>query len=160
MTVAFAGWMTMNNSVFNTTFEFSMRALLLLSLVKNKGLTLDSLITADFIANYSKEFGLSNNNLHGDNEFSFSELSARRVSVQNAIKELVLENMIQVSHSKYGFQYSISNRGQAFCDDLTSDYASEYRVYAKKAIIYMNSMNEIEILNLISKSASKSIRKG
>jgi len=152
--------MMMNNLIFNTTFEISIRVLLLLSLVKNKGFTLDGIITADFIANYSKEFGLSNNNLHGDNEFSFSELSARRVSVQNAIKDLVLENMIQVSYSKYGFQYSISDRGQTFCNNLTSDYASEYKDYAKKAVTYMDSMNDIEILNLISQKASKSIRKG
>lgn len=147
----------MNNSIFNTTFEISIRLLLLLSIVKNKALTLDSIITADFIANYSNEFGLSNNNLHGDNEFSFSELSARRVSIQNAIKELVLENLIQVSHSRHGFQYSISERGQLFCNNLTSDYASEYKDYAEKAIAYMNSMSEVEILNLISKKASKSI---
>ena len=152
--------MMMNNLIFNTTFEISIRVLLLLSLVKNKGLTLDGIITADFIANYSKEFGLSNNNLHGDNEFSFSELSARRVSVQNAIKDLVLENMIKVSYSKYGFQYSITDRGQTFCNNLTSDYASEYKDYAKKAVTYMDSMDDIEILNLINQKASKSIRKG
>jgi len=152
--------MMMNNLIFNTTFEISIRVLLLLSLVKNKEFTLDGIITADFIANYSKEFGLSNNNLHGDNEFSFSELSARRVSVQNAIKDLVLENMIQVSYSKYGFQYSITDRGQTFCNNLTSDYASEYKDYAKKAVTYMDSMDDIEILNLISQKASKSIRKG
>lgn len=149
----------MSSSVFNTIFEVSMRLLLLLSLSKNRGLTLDSLITADFIANYSKEFGLSDNNLHGDNEFSFSELSARRLSAQNAIKQLVLENMIQVAYSKFGFQYSISERGRAFCNTLTSDYASEYRGYSKKAITYMDSMSEIELLNLISQKASKSIRK-
>ena len=149
----------MNNLIFNTTFEISIRLLLLLSLVKNKGLTLDGIITADFISNYSKEFGLSDNNLHGDNEFSFSELSARRLSVQNAIKDLVLENMIQVSYSKYGFQYSISDRGQTFCNNLNSDYAYEYKNYAEKAIAYMSSMDDIEILNLISKKASKSIRR-
>jgi hypothetical protein len=149
----------MNNKVFNTTFEISMRLLLVLSLTKKRGLTLDNLATADFITNYSKEFGLSDNNLHGDNEFSFSEFSTRRSLAQDAIKQLVLEGMIEVSYSTDGFRYSISERGQAFCNTLTSDYATEYRLYAKKAIVYMDSKNEKELLNLISREASKSLRK-
>ena len=149
----------MNNKVFNTTFEISMRLLLVLSLTKKRGLTLDNLATADFITNYSKEFGLSDNNLHGDNEFSFSEFSTRRSLAQDAIKQLVLEGMIEVSYSTDGFRYSISERGQAFCNTLTSDYTTEYRLYAKKAIVYMDSKNEKELLNLISREASKSLRK-
>ena len=149
----------MNNKVFNTTFEISMRLLLVLSLTKKRGLTLDNLATADFITNYSKEFGLSDNNLHGDNEFSFSEFSTRRSLAQDAIKQLVLEGMIEVSYSTDGFRYSISERGQAFSNTLTSDYTTEYRLYAKKAIIYMDSKNEKELLNLISREASKSLRK-
>lgn len=149
----------MNNKVFNTTFEISMRLLLVLSLTKKRGLTLDNLATADFITNYSKEFGLSDNNLHGDNEFSFSEFSTRRSLAQDAIKQLVLEGMIEVSYSTDGFRYSISERGQAFSNTLTSDYTTEYRLYAKKAIVYMDSKNEKELLNLISREASKSLRK-
>lgn len=151
--------MKMSKKVFNTTFEISMRLLLMLSLVNKRGLTLDSLATADFIANYSKEFGLADSNLHGDNEFSFSEFSIRRSLAQDAIKQLVLEGMIKVSYSRTGFSYSISERGQAFCNTLTSDYAKEYRLYAKEAIAYMNLKKEKELLNLISREASKSLRK-
>jgi len=57
--------MKMNDKVFNTEFETSMRLLLLLTLSKKRKLTFDNLVTADFISNYSKEFGLSHNNLHG-----------------------------------------------------------------------------------------------
>ena len=159
MTVACAGWMKMNDKVFNTEFEISMRLLLVLSLSKNNKFTIDKLVTADFISNYSKEFGLSNSNLHGDNEFSFSEFSARRSLSQQAIKQLVLENLVRVSYSNDGFIYSITERGLALCSSLASDYANEYRLYAHKAIIYMDSKNEKELLNLISREASKSLRK-
>ena len=131
----------------------------MLSLVDKRGLTLDNLATADFISNYSKEFGLADSNLHGDNEFSFSEYSTRRSFAQDAIKQLVLERMIKVSYSKTGFRYSISQRGQAFSNTLTSDYAKEYRLYAKKAIEYMDTKKEKELLNLISREASRSLRK-
>ncbi|WP_312753482.1 MULTISPECIES: ABC-three component system middle component 2 [Bacillales] len=147
----------MYNKIFNTEFEMSLRLLLVLSLSKNKNRTLDDLVTADFISNYSKEIGLSDSNLHGDNEFSFSEFSARRLLAQGAIKNLVLENMIKVSYSKDGFQYFISNRGQTLCSSLTSDYATEYRIYAKKALTYMDSKNDKELLNLFGQAASKSL---
>lgn len=159
MTVAFAGWMKMNNKVFNTEFEISMRLLLLLSLSKKRKLTFDNLVTADFISNYSKEFELSHKNLHGENEFSFSEFSARRALSQLAIKQLVLENLVKVSYSNDGFIYSITERGLALSNSLASDYANEYRLYAHKAIIYMDSKNEKELLNLISREASKSLRR-
>lgn len=149
----------MNNKVFNTVFEISMRLLLVLSLSEKRGFTLDNLVTADFITNYSKEFGLSSNNLHGNNEFSFSEFSTRRLLAQDALKQFVLEGMIEVAYSTDGFRYSISERGQAFCDTLTSDYATEYRLYARKAIEYINTKNKKELLNLISQEASKTLRK-
>lgn len=149
----------MNNKVFNTEFEISMRLLLLLSQPKNKKFSFDNLVTADFISNYSKEFGLSHNNLHGENEFSFSEFSARRALSQNAIKQLVLENMVNVSYSKEGFMYSITERGKCLSNSLASDYANEYRIYAQKAIDYMDSKSEKELLNLVNREASKSTRK-
>lgn len=117
--VAFGGWMKMNDKVFNTEFEISMRLLLVLSLSNNNKFTIDKLVTADFISNYSKEFGLSNSNLHGDNEFSFSEFSARRSLSQQAIKQLVLENLVRVSYSNDGFIYSITEwRGYTKLDSF------------------------------------------
>ena len=42
MMVAFGGWMKMNDKVFNTEFEISMRLLLVLSLSNNNKLQLIS----------------------------------------------------------------------------------------------------------------------
>ena len=136
-----------------------MRLLLVLSFSKIKKLTLDNLVTVDFISNYSKEFGLADNNLHGDNDLGFSEFSKRRALTQDAIKQLVVENMINVSYSNEGFLYSITERGRKLGNSLTSDYATEYRLHAQKALEYMDSKNEKELLNLISREASKSLRK-
>ena len=150
----------MNNKVFNTEFEVAMRLLLVLSQLKKKGFTFDNLVTVDFISTYSKEFGLSHSNLHGENEFSFSEFSTRRTLAQKAIKLLVLENLVEVSYSDAGFKYSITERGQVLSDSLMSDYSTEYRLYAQKAIEYMGSKNEKQLLNLIAREASKALRKG
>ena len=151
--------MMMNNKVFNTTFEVSMRLLLALSITGSNGRTIDNLVTADFITNYSKEFGLSKSNLHGNNEFSFAEFSTRRALAKDALKSLVLQDMIHVSQKENGFLYSITERGQIFCNLLTSDYANEYRKFAIKANEYMQTKTEKELLSLISREASKSLRR-
>lgn len=128
-------------------------------MTNNTGKTIDSIATADFITIYSKEFGLSNSNLHGDNEFSFSEYATRRALVNESIKVLVVDNLVDVSLKQDGFHYSISERGTQFCNTLTSDYAREYKEHALKANELMKFKSERQLLNLISNKAIKLLRK-
>lgn len=79
--------------LFNSTFEVSLRALLLLSQTTDVNMTIDRLVAYDFISLYSRNFDLGDINLHGDNEYGFSELSARRTVMQEALKELVLDGL-------------------------------------------------------------------
>ena len=50
------------NKVFNTPFENSIRALLLLYVYKDKSITVDMITALDFIAINSKSLGLSGSN--------------------------------------------------------------------------------------------------
>lgn len=145
--------------IFNTTFEISMRLLLMLSVDKNRSRTIDNLVLADFITNYSKEFGLADTNLHGDNEFSFTEIAARRTNAREAIKSLVLDRLVIVQTGKDGFRYSISTQGLNLCKSLTSDYAQEYLSYARKVYGYMEGKSETELLAEIGKKSTAALRK-
>lgn len=140
--------------IINSVFEISMRLLLMLSIDKNQTRTMDSLVLADFITNYSKEFGIAESNLHGNNEFSFTEIASRRAIAREAIKSLVLDGLVAARSSKDGFQYEISAIGIAFCKSLTSDYAQEYLSYARNANEYMSEKTEAELLAIISKKAA------
>lgn len=66
--------------------------------------------------------------------------------------------MVKVSFSNEGFIYSITERGKSLSNSLNSDYVNEYRVYTQKAVAYMDSKSEKELLNLINREASKSMR--
>lgn len=147
------------NKLFNSNFEISLRILLTLSVAKNKGKTVDDIAIADFITIYSKKFGLSDTNLHGDTEFSFSEFGLRRLQAHDVVKSLVLENMLSVSLEKNGFYYSLSKRGFSLCKSLTSDYAKEYKSCAIKADNYISSKTQKELFNIISREHTKSLRK-
>ena len=52
-------------NLFNTTAEVSMRVLLVLDTV-SVPISKTQLVLLDFAATYSKDFGFTNNNLHGD----------------------------------------------------------------------------------------------
>lgn len=136
-----------------------MRLLLMLSIDESSSRTIDNLTLADFITNYSKEFGIADNNLHGDNEFSFSEIALRRISAQEAIKTLVLDGLVIVYQSETGFKYSISPKGITFCKTLTSVYAQEYRTFAEKTNTFIESKTEAKLLAMISERAATALRK-
>mgnify|MGYP007135424621 FL=1 len=95
------------NKIFNTTFESSLRILLLLSVSGDEQMTLDRIADYDFITIYSKYFGISDMALHGENEFGLSEFAARRGMMQSTMKSLVLDGLVSVKRRQNGFQYSI-----------------------------------------------------
>ena len=98
------------NSVFNTTFEISLRTLIMLEIADEQPETADMIAAADFITVYGKDFGVSKINLHGNNSYKFSEFAQFRELVNMAVKLLVKKGLINVSRTNNGFSYSINQR--------------------------------------------------
>ena len=80
--------------LFNSTFEVSLRLMLLLSVANDAPMSVDRIAAYDVITIYSRDFGLSNEVLHGDNEFGLSEFASRRSKTQVALRELVLNGSV------------------------------------------------------------------
>ena len=72
--------------LFNSTFEVSLRLMLLLSVTGDVPMTVDRIAAYDVITIYSRDFGLSEEVLHGDNEFGLSEFASRRNKTQIALR--------------------------------------------------------------------------
>lgn len=145
--------------LFNSTFEVSLRALLLLSQSADVNMTVDRLVAYDFISLYSRQFDLADMNLHGDNEYRFSELCARRTVMQAALKELVLDGLVKVTRRKNGFCYETTDAGAAFCKKQTTNYANTYRQLARTTHKKFKTMSEVEIMTLISQKATLALRR-
>ena len=94
------------NDLFNTPFETGLRAILILSVIRSCGMTIDRLSAYDFMTIYGKDFEVSDRNLHGDNSYSFSELSSKRSVCSEGIKMFVLDGLIAVSRTEGGFLYT------------------------------------------------------
>lgn len=147
------------SKLFNSTLEISLRILLILYADGNNGKNLDSIVTADFITIYAKDFGVSDTNLHGNNELSFAEYAARRSQAKTALKSLVLDRLISVSSQDDGFHYTISELGKQICSSMTTEYSKAYLKTAYKTIDFMKNKNEGKLIALISKEAAKAIKR-
>ena len=146
-------------TVFNSTFEVSLRLLLLLNESDNAGLSIDRIAEYDFITIYSKYFELSDKVLHGENEFGYSEIASRRNKAQSAIKEMVLDGLVQVIRSEEGFKYRIAENGKRVVSNLVSEYATAYRELAKLTVKKFGKKTEAEIMDVISKASVQSLRR-
>lgn len=135
--------------IFNSTFEISMRSLLILYVVKEE-LTLDAITSFDLLTTYGKNYGISKVNLHGDNSFSFSELAIRRKIIQESLNILVLDNLIIPLKTNNGFQYKINLNGINFCQRMSSEYAIEYIQNAKITADFFNNKSEKDIITYIN----------
>lgn len=116
----------MKSRVFNTTFEVSMRVLILLDIYKSP-LDEDQIIYLDFFTIYSKNYAIGNENLNGDSEFMLNQFTAQRTLIRDSIKELVLSGHINVTNTKKGFVYSINNKGLKLCTNMNTNYSVTYK---------------------------------
>lgn len=140
------------NDVFNTPFEVSLRILIILNTAQTR-LSVDRITALDFIAIYGKDFGVSEYNLHGDNNYRFSEYTSKREIVSQAIKELVLSDYIIPHCNKSGFNYSISRNGVPVCKSLNDEYADNFTEIVKKANALFSNYSDRQLTHCINEYA-------
>ena len=145
--------------IFNSRFENSLRMVLLLSVYSTPE-DIDRLYITDFITVYGKEFGISEENLNGDNDFKYSEFQTRKTACRNALRELVLNGLVIPIKDEKCIFYQITQAGRDFAEDLNSNYAVEYRKCALKAITYTNNYTGRQLIVLINKQSSDQLRGG
>ena len=147
------------NDLFNTPFETGLRAMLILSIIKSKGVTLDRIFAYDFMTIYGKDFELSDWNIHGDSSYNFSELSSKRSLCSKGIKMFVLEGLITVNLTAGGFLYKLTASGCKYIRTLESDYKDQYLDIAKTVHKRYERKSDSAILKEINIMAVQSLRR-
>ena len=144
----------MRNKIFNTPFENMLRILLLTETV-NKPMNIDRMAALDFICIFGKKCRVLDKNLHGDNEFGFSEFTTKRERITEAAKLAVKNNFLMVENTKDGFAYSINARGKQVNKGLQSPYARAHVIGAKIVNSRFSAYSDEEILEYISDLSTK-----
>ena len=142
------------HKVFDSIFENSLRILLLLNEFETEQ-NIDTIYVTDFISLYSNDFGISQKNLNGDNNYKFSEFASKRQLIQETLKYLVFKELVWVINDDLGIKYKINVEGKTYCETLNSDYANEYRINANKAINYLNSKSLRAVIKEINSMSLK-----
>lgn len=113
--------------------------------------TLDMLYAVDFMTQYGKTFGITNEELNGSNPFKFSEFTGRRDLVKESLRQLVLKGLVQPIETSKGMAYVISAEGEEYCAMLDSEFALKYKEYACRAIEIVGDKSERQIISQINK---------
>lgn len=118
--------------LFNGKFEMALRVMLILDELGKA--TENDILTLDLVATYGKSFGLSKNNLHGDNQFNFSEIATRKQMIRAGIAYLRLYELVkQIPNLSHGYEYELTKAGKKIIEEVNDDYSYEYQRILQKA---------------------------
>lgn len=148
----------MNESVLGSTFEISLRILLMLNELSPSALDEQQIGAIDFISVYAADFGLLDENLHGYSNYRYSEYPARKHMVASALKDLVLDGYVHLHPTSAGYRYSITEAGKAICGKLTSNYAEEYIIAVQSVINRFDNADAESMLRAINRITIQSLK--
>lgn len=148
----------MNESAIGSTFEISLRILLMLNELSPAKLDEQQIGAIDFIAVYAADFGLLDENLHGYSNYRYSEFPARKQMVSSALKSLVLDGYVRLYPTSSGYKYSILEAGKKVCGRLTSSYAREYILAVQCVSDRFDKANAAAMLKEINRLTIQSLQ--
>lgn len=137
------------NNIFNSTFEISLRILLILSEYHPTPLTSDMISYIDYICLYGKSFGIGSNNLHGDNIFELSEFIMKNHMINESLKTLIIKGLITTNFDTNGFTYIISTEGINYSDNINCDYGNDFKEMVYRCRKLLKGYREESVLALI-----------
>lgn len=133
--------------------------MLILSATKSRGMTIDRIAAYDFITLYGSEFDISEQNLHGINDFSFSEFTTKRAVCSDGIKSFVLDGLISAKRGKSGFVYTLTAIGKDFVSKLESDYKTQYMSIVDAVHKKYARQSDTALMKIINQAAIKALRR-
>lgn len=139
-------------TVFNSVFEISLRVLCILN-ENNKPISLERIYCLDFISTYAKDFGYYSINLHGNNNYNYSEFTTRIRLIKDCLKDLVLQRYVDFSVTPKGLLYSISKKGENNQQKMNDAYYQELSDILKKIISITDNKNDPELIDLIENNS-------
>lgn len=148
----------MNESAIGSTFEISLRILLMLNELSPTKLDEQQIGAIDFIAVYAADFGLLDENLHGYSNYRYSEFPARKQMVSSALKNLVLDGYVRLHPTSSGYRYSLLESGKTVCTKLTSGYAKEYILAIQSVVDGFDKTDAAAMLKEINRLTIQSLQ--
>mgnify|MGYP000973383713 CR=1 FL=1 len=148
------------NTLLGSEIETSLRILILFEAAFEEPLNEETIAMLDFMTIYSGDFEITDSNLHGESNCRFAEFTSRRELVKSAVKQLVLDGLINVLQTKNGFEYILNQDGLEFVSHLNSEYADTYYETAMQVLARTRGMTQRALSELINKRITASLQGG
>ncbi|NEW62265.1 hypothetical protein GMA11_02540 [Granulicatella sp. zg-ZJ] len=146
-----------NKSLIGSSFETSLRVMLILDELSNFILDEQQLSCIDFIAIYGANFHILDNNLHGNSHLSYSEFSAKSQLVSNSIKLLVIKKYVELIIDDKGYVYKLSENGKQITSKFSNDYSNLYRIALREVLSTFPTLNSYQMKNFIYSTTIQSL---
>ena len=137
------------NKIFNTELEISLRVLLISYILKNKKINIERWVAYDIMATYGKKFKISDENLHGNNEFIFSEFPNRKLNIENVVCKLIAIGIIEINNDENNITYIFTEKGRYIVNNMKSQYVEEYCQNIEKVIRKYGNLNDAQLIELV-----------
>ena len=147
-----------DKNLLGSSFEISLRILLMLNELLDFALDDQQISAIDFIAVYAADFNILDENLHGYGSYRFSEYPSRIQKVSVALKRLVLDGDILFAPNKRGYAYKISSSGRTKTKALSGTYSEEYKIAVRAVTSNYDIFNEGTMLKAINQHTLRSLQ--
>lgn len=144
-------------SLIGSSFETSLRVMLILDELSTFILDEQQITCIDFIAIYGANFHILDNNLHGNSHLSYSEFSAKSELVSSSIKLLAIEGYIELITNDKGYTYKLSEYGKQVVSQLLNDYSNLYRIAINEVLFTFPTLDSYKMKNLIYSTTIQSL---
>lgn len=135
----------------------ALRVMLVLEVLNEA--TENDISAFDLVATYGKSFGVAKNNLHGTNQFAFSEIATRKQMIRIGIAYLRLHNLVEeVYDSDRGYIYRLTKSGKQTIKKVDDDYSNEYQSVLHKAVSKSHGIDHNELFTMVNRYLMKELR--
>lgn len=148
----------MQNRLFDTVFETSLRLVLLLDELDTDA-SADYIQAVDFMALYGKHFSVSDSSINGDNPYMFCEYASRRELVRAALNELVLQGRVFPTAEESGFLFRNTFDGHRLADSLDNDFSQKYRRTVEAVLESIKEIEEGDLIEKLNKQAQEDVER-
>lgn len=143
--------------LFNGKFEIALRVMMILNELNEA--TENDILAFDLVATYGKSFGIEKENLHGDNQFNFSEIATRKQMITAGIAYLRLHELVEeISDLNRGYVYRLTITGKRTIRKVDDDYSRGYRRVLQQAILKLRGVDKSQLFIMVNQYLMKELR--
>lgn len=125
--------------LYNSGLAIATRITIILNARPHIARTSRALAAIDMLTTNAAEFDLYPLNLHGDTVYIATEFAARTTHIDKGIKFAVTRGLIIADKDSTGMRFTISETGNEFVSQLSSQYVHDYQRVLNSALAYVDS---------------------